>query len=183
MSETAVCVMQYQLAGQYTQVKTPFNQDDFVTSFTPLAELITEATTYMPFCHLMVDTVPPPLESGSIHFPAKPGIASWPATGRVEEVVNGAKVPIGSAGGNITGGKVADERVADGSVVGINVGGSGVANRAVPNEDMDALDAGRRELHEAMITIPAMAPIKTSQYFPCISIYLLHFQKQRCTSI
>jgi hypothetical protein len=170
------------LAGQYTQVKTPFDQDDFVTSFTPLAEFITDDTIYMPFCHAMVDTVPPPLESGSIHFPAKPGISSWPATGWVEEVVNGAKVPVGSAGGNITGGSVADERVADGSVVGNKVGGDDVANRAVPNGAMVALGLRRRELHVAMITIPATAPINTSQYFPCVSIYLLHFQKQRCIS-
>ena len=84
------------------------------------------------------------MESGSIHFPAKPGIASWPATGWIEEVVNGAKVPVGSAGGNITGGNVADERVADGSVAGINVGGGGVANRAVSNDGMVALRAGMR---------------------------------------
>jgi len=84
------------------------------------------------------------LESGSIHFPAKPEISSWPATGWVEEVVNGAKVPIRSAGGNITGGTVADERVADGSVTGINVGGGGVANRAVSNDGMVALRAGMR---------------------------------------
>ena len=144
LSETAVCVMQYQLAGQYTQVKTPFNQDDFVTSFTPLAEFITDDTVYVPFCHVMVDTVPPPLESGSIHFPAKPGSASWPATGWVEEVVNGVKVPVGSAGGSITGGSVADERVADGSIVGNKVGRGGVANRAVSNDGMVALRAGMR---------------------------------------
>jgi hypothetical protein len=105
------------------------------------------------------------LESGSIHFPAKPGSASWPATGWVEEVVNDAKVPVGSAGGSITGGSVADERVADGSVVGRYVGGGGVANSAVPNDAMAALGAGMRELHEAMITIPAIAPINISKYF------------------
>ena len=84
------------------------------------------------------------LACGSIHFPARPGTASWPAIAWDEEVVNGAKVPIRSAGGNITGGTVADERVADGSVTGINVGGGGVANRAVSNDGMVALRAGMR---------------------------------------
>ena len=144
LRDTAVCVMQYQLAGQYTQIKTPFDQDDFVTSFTPLAEFITDDTVYVPFCHAMVDTVSLPSTSGSIHFPAKPGNASWPETGWVEEVVNGVKVPVGSAGGSITGGSVADERVADGSVVGNNVGGGGVAKRAVSIDGMVALGAGMR---------------------------------------
>jgi hypothetical protein len=31
-----------------------------VTSLTPRLELITEVTTYVPSCHTMVETVPPP---------------------------------------------------------------------------------------------------------------------------
>jgi hypothetical protein len=119
----------------------------------------------------MVDTVSPLTESGSIHFPARPGMACWAATGWVEAVDNGAPVTSGSGeAGNITGGNVADERVADGSGEGKAVGGGSVANGA-----MVGLGVGKRELHEAMIAIPAMAPIDTSQNFPCISIYFLHF--------
>jgi len=119
----------------------------------------------------MVETVSPLTESGSIHFPAKPGMACCPATGWVEEVVTGATVAIGSGdAGNITGGNVADERVADGSGVGNAVGEGGVANGA-----MVGLGMGMRKLHEAMIPIPAMAPIDTSQNFLCISINFLNF--------
>ena len=179
LSDTVVCVMQYQLAGQYTQVKTLFDQDDFVTSFTPLTEFITDVTVYVPFCHSMVDMVSLPLASVSIHFPAKPGIDSCPATGWVEEVVNGAKVAVGSAGGSITGGSVADERVADGSVAGRCVCESGVVDSTGTNGAMVAFSLGKRKLHKAMITIPAIAPINTSQNFLFVSIYLLHFQEPR----
>jgi hypothetical protein len=76
----------------------------------------------------MVDTVLLPSACGSIHFPAKPGSASWPATGWVEEDGTGATVTSGNGdAGNITGGNVADERVADGSGDGDAVGGGGVA--------------------------------------------------------
>jgi hypothetical protein len=126
----------------------------------------------------MVDTVPPPLESGSSHFAAKPGTASWPLTGWDEEVVNGAKVIIGNGpGGSITGGSVADERVADGSTAGDKVGGGGVADRAITKGPVVGLGVGMRELQEAMITIPAMAPIITSQNFLRISICLLLSRK------
>jgi len=180
LSDTVVWVRQYQFAGQYTQVKTPFDQDDFVTSFTPRLELTTEVTIYVPFCHAIVDRVPPPLESGSSHFPPKPGNASWPATGWDDEGVSGATVSVGLAdGGSMTGGGVADERVADGSVVGNKVGGGGVANSAAPNGAMVVLGVGIRKLHEAMITIPAIAPINTSKYFLWVSIYFLHFQEKR----
>lgn len=118
-----------------------------------------------------METVSPLTESGSTHFPAKPGSASCPAGGRIEEVAIGAPVTSGNGeAGNITGGNVADERVADGSGEGNVVGGGGVANGR-----MVGLGLGKRELHEAMIAIPVMAPIDTSQNFPCISIYFLHF--------
>jgi hypothetical protein len=64
------------LDGQYLQVKTPFAQEKVFNSFPPLLVLITEVITYVLFCHTMVETVSPLLESGSIHLPARPGIAS-----------------------------------------------------------------------------------------------------------
>jgi hypothetical protein len=91
--------MQCMPDGQYSQVRTPLSQKDFVTSFGPRPVLITDVTTYLSFCHSIVFMVPPPFESGSIHAPAKPGIASWPevdgevATGAV--VASGATVAVG----------------------------------------------------------------------------------------
>jgi len=163
------------LAGQYTQVTTPFDQEDFVTSFTPLEELITEVTTYLPFCHAMVEMVVLPLACGSSHFPARPGTASWPAIGWEEAVVNGARVAVvnGSAG-SMTGGSVADERVADGNAVGKMVGGTGVTDAAITKGSVVASGVGPRELHAARIAIPAIAPINPSQNFLCTSIYFLH---------
>ena len=161
LSEIVVWVRQYQLAGQYTQVRTPFDQDDFVTSLPPRPELTTEVTTYVPFCQAIVDRVPPPLESGSSHFPARPGSPSWPASGWDDEDVSGATVSVGlAAGGSMTGSGVADERVADGS-------GDG---SAVSNGAMVACGVGVRELHETTINIPAMLPIKTSQNFLFVPI-------------
>jgi hypothetical protein len=64
------------LDGQYLQVKTPFAQEKVFNSFPPLLVLITEVTTYVLFCHTMVETVSSLVESGSIHLPARPGIAS-----------------------------------------------------------------------------------------------------------
>jgi hypothetical protein len=134
-------------------------------------ELITETTTYVPFCQAMVDTVSPLTESGSTHFPVRPGMACWAEAGWVEEVAIGAPVASGNGeAGNITGGNFADERVADGSGEGKAVGGGVVANCATVG-----LGVGKRELHEAMTAIPAKTPIDTSQNFPCISIYFLHF--------
>jgi hypothetical protein len=139
-------------AGQYSQVKTPFAQELVVNSFGPLPVLITDVTTYSPFWNSMVDMVPPPTESGSIHFPAKPGIGSWPVPDWFTEVAGG-KV----AGGNIAGGNVAGSCVAGGNEVGV--------------------DAGIRELHEqAMMNSPAMAPIRTSQNFFRVSIWFLLFE-------
>ena len=131
LRDEVLCVMQCMPDGQYSHVKTPFDQDVFVTSFGPLPVLTTEVTTYPPFFHSIVDTVPPPLESGSIHFPAKPGIASW--------------LLYGWAGWTDWGVEVAE---------------------------------GIRELHEQAISIiPAMDPIRTSQNFLRVSIYILLFFK------
>ena len=91
----------------------------------------------------MVDMVLLLLACGSIHFPARPGTASWPAIAWDEEVVYGATVAVGiSAGGSITIGSVADERVADGNAVGGMVGGGVVAESAVTNGGMVALGVG-----------------------------------------
>jgi len=116
----------------------------------------------------MVDTVSPLTESASTHFPARPGMACWQATGWVEAVASG-----NGEAGNITGGNVADERVADGSGEGKAVGAGGVASGATTG-----LGVGKSELHEAMTAIPAMAPIDASQNFPCISIFFLHFSEK-----
>jgi hypothetical protein len=127
LTETVFCVTQCMPDGQYSQVNTPFDQELFVSSFGPLPVLTTEVTTYSPFVYSIVDIVPPPLESGSIHFPAKPGIGSWPLEGW-------------------TGW---------GAEVGLGV----------------------RELHEqAMITIPRMTPMITSQNFLRVSICLLLYR-------
>jgi hypothetical protein len=93
LSETVCCVMQCMPEGQYSQVKTPLDQELFVSSFAPLPVLTTEVTTYSPFVYAMVDMVPPPLESGSIHFPTKPGMDSPPIAG---EVARGASVAMGA---------------------------------------------------------------------------------------
>jgi hypothetical protein len=109
----------------------------------------------------MVDMVLLPSACGSIHFPARPGSACWPATSRAEGVVNEAMVGVASSeGGNMTGGGVADERVADGS-------GDG--------DGMVAAGVGVSALHAAIIAMPAMAPMTISQNFLCICIYFLHF--------
>ena len=168
LSDTVDCERQYQVAGQYIQVSTPFAQEDLVTSLTPRLELITEVTTYVPSCHTMVETVPPPLESGSIHFPARPGSACWPAAGWDEAVANGARVGVASgSAGSITGGRVAEDRVADGSGDGGAVGEGG----------MVAAGVEVRTLHAATISVPAMAPMKPSQNLLCICIFFLRFQK------
>jgi len=77
-------------------------------------------------------------------------MASWPVAG---EVATGASVATGDA-------------VATGASVA--TGGSVTTGAAV------GVGVGIRELHEqAMITIPAMAPIKTNQNLRRISIRLL----------
>ena len=144
----------------------------------PLTELMTDVTTYVPFCHSMVDIVLLPSACGSSHFPARPGTASCPVTVRDEEVGHGATVRVGIGnGGSITGGSVPDERVADGNTAGDNVGRGGVADCAISDGGVVALGVGMRELQDAMITIPAMAPINKSQNFLYVAIYFLQFQK------
>ena len=164
--------------GQYSHVRTPFFHEKLFSSFPPRLGLTTSVTTYPPFSHTMVEIVPPPLESGSIHFPARPGIAS-PGIG--DETSVGAEVATGivvAVGAEVAAGTVVvvGAEVAAGTEVaaGAEVTTGALVTSTVGLAKGVAVSGKWREEHEqAMIVIPATAPIKTSQNLLLISISLL----------